>query len=82
MNRDLVQRTSNRIVLLNEKKLKILDSAFPFNEHGMSDKDCMKLVGCSKNTYYLYKSELKQQLSDGMTAEEIRHELKRILDTK
>ena len=57
-------------------KLKILESAFPFNSHGMSDRDCMKLIGCSKNTYYNYKSELKEQYNSGLTVDEIRHTLK------
>lgn len=56
-------------------KLKILESAFPFNEHGMSDRDCMKLIGCSKNTYYNYKSELKEQYNNGLTVDEIRKTL-------
>ena len=56
-------------------KLKILESAFPFNEHGMSDRDCMKLIGCSKNTYYNYKSELKEQYNNGLTVDEIRKNL-------
>ncbi|MBR0484483.1 MAG: recombinase family protein [Oscillospiraceae bacterium] len=56
-------------------KLKILESAFPFNEHGLSDKDCMKLAGCSPNSYYRYKAELKEQYSSGLTVDEIRKTL-------
>ncbi len=59
-----------------QAKLKILENAFPFNAHGLSDKDCIKLAGCSPNSYYRYKAELKEQYQSGLTINEIKRTLK------
>ncbi len=39
-------------------KEKILELSKSFNEN-LSDGDCIKLIGISRNTYYKYKAELK-----------------------
>ena len=30
----------------------------------LSDSDCQKLAGCSRNSYYKYKAELKAELTN------------------
>lgn len=43
-----------------EKKAEILKHSADFNGT-LNDKDCMKLTGIARNTYYKYKKELKEE---------------------
>ena len=46
-----------------KEKIKKYSKTF---EGNLSDIDCIKLVGVSKNTYYKYKSELKSELENSV----------------
>jgi DNA invertase Pin-like site-specific DNA recombinase len=54
------QRLGNKLHVKKEApaKDKIMQLSRDFNGT-LSDKDCMKLIGISRNTYYKYKREIQ-----------------------
>ena len=45
-----------------EAKKIIMEKSRDFNGT-LDDKDCQKLAGISRNSYYKYKAELKQEIN-------------------